>query len=460
MVRLVLFWKMTVLMAESASMQAPPPVIDCNSLLQLAVEGVSQNASTAAEASGGAKPVEEIAQAEIGVLEKMLGVMADINSMKKMELGVVDAAQGNATGERATITEEEASGAAVKSTHMVEHIVQSRVLGGQKRTGPWIHVAGQPWNNCSTVCASQSLECVEYTVPGEAEMAQMFKEAGIYGGQGCSSMELWHIGGVPAGDPMAWYRTVPPTDSRYGRCYYVQGGTFTCQAKRGNNDGNLCRCTGAAAEDPADQASVVGDPHVVSVAKAKFEIRAAGTHTLVQIPRFIRSNAEPDLRVDAEIHPLASHDCDKSFMTSMTVFGRWSEDAFGLLRISPGSDAPNTTLLVNTQRPEEFFKQFPRPDVKAGRESLSFKLRDVGVHVEKHFEGRYGKQRAYLNVRMSGLKKYEDLGGLLGYDSHADAEKPSADCAAPRPPAASPSSFIGSARAAPTTDGGSRIEAE
>ena len=53
-------------------------------------------------------------------------------------------------------------------------------------------------------------------------------------------------------------------------------------------------------------------------------------------------------------------------MTSLSIFGTWTEDTFGLLRISRGSDAPNTTLLINTQGPEEFFRQFALPDVKAG----------------------------------------------------------------------------------------------
>jgi hypothetical protein len=254
----------------------------------------------------------------------------------------------------------------------------------------------------------------------------------------------------------------------HNMCCYADMGLEECQqAYEMGPDGTPWRiCSNAMlhylppADDGSDQSSVIGDPHVINVAQVKFEIRAEGVHKLVQIPQLTHSSAKPDLRVDAEIRHLASHDCGASYMTSLTIFGRWAEEAFGLLRISPGSDKPNTTLLVNTKGPEEFFKQFPSFGGKARREFLMLKLRDVEFHVGKHVAGRYGKQRAYLDVRIKGLKKHKDIGGLLGYDSHEDAEKPSADCEAARPPAANGSSLIGGGRSAPATDGGSWIQAE
>lgn len=203
------------------------------------------------------------------------------------------------------------------------------------------------------------------------------------------------------------------------------------------------------------------DTHVKNVADVGFDIRAEGQHKLVQIPQHIQSSPKPDLRVDAMMQHLVAGDCSKSFMTSLEVFGRWTEDNFGLVKITPGSDEPNTTLLINTQDPVTFFtQQYPFPGVRATGSSFVFTIRDVRFYVDKKFEGSDGNQRAYMNLRVTGLKNHTDLGGLLGYDDHADAEKPAADCTGAQVAAQSQGSFIGNARSVQSTDGGSRIVAE
>lgn len=206
--------------------------------------------------------------------------------------------------------------------------------------------------------------------------------------------------------------------------------------------------------------SVVGDPHCTNVVHERFDIRADGEHTLVRIPQLVNSSGTPDLRVDAVVQHLETG-CEKAFVTSVSVSGRWTGGGLGLLRITRGSNT-NDTLLVNEEEPAEFFKRLRFQGVEVGPLSLKFKIRDIGFHVGKHFEGRYGKQQSYLDVHIRGLKNYfEDVGGLLGHDSHEAAGNPSANCTPARAAAGSGgSSLIGEGRSAPSTDGGSRIVAE
>lgn len=187
-----------------------------------------------------------------------------------------------------------------------------------------------------------------------------------------------------------------------------------------------------------DESDLVGDPHVVNAAMEHFEIRADGRHKLVQIPRSAGGRKELSLRVDAEITHLEAGNCDGTFVKDLTIYGNWT-GAMGLVKVSAGSDAPRTALLVNT-----------RPRFQDA--SVSFEFGGIAFHVAKHYEGRYGKQKAYLNLRVKGLSKHRDVGGLLGYDSHAEAEEPPAGCA--------PASLLGRGRSAARAARGSRIAVE
>jgi hypothetical protein len=127
------------------------------------------------------------------------------------------------------------------------------VVSGPKRCGTTSHqgavnhVAGPENTDCTTVCARQGSACVPYTVPeSDAEVQQMFKEAGIYDGKGCTTIER-RAESPPSGYPLrAWYRTVAQNAAEYGKCYYYPGSNFDCSAKWTNSDGNLCRCAGTS----------------------------------------------------------------------------------------------------------------------------------------------------------------------------------------------------------------------
>jgi len=163
-----------------------------------------------------------------------------------------------------------------------------------------------------------------------------------------------------------------------------------------------------------DETDLVGDPHCVNLAREKFEIRAPGEHKLIQIPREPRTKEDLKLRVDTVLGRLEPGDCAGTFIESLLFSGAWTSP-HGVLEILPGSSAPNTTMLVNT-----------RP--KFQDRTVSVKYGGVEFRVAKHYEGRYGKQKAYLNLRVKGLKKYDDVGGLLGKDDHKEVEKPPASC--------------------------------
>eukprot|EP00406_Dinophysis_acuminata_P079503 CAMPEP_0179255284 /NCGR_PEP_ID=MMETSP0797-20121207/23670_1 /TAXON_ID=47934 /ORGANISM="Dinophysis acuminata, Strain DAEP01" /LENGTH=354 /DNA_ID=CAMNT_0020963179 /DNA_START=77 /DNA_END=1141 /DNA_ORIENTATION=+ len=206
--------------------------------------------------------------------------------------------------------------------------------------------------------------------------------------------------------------------------------------------------------------SVVGDPHVENMGNERFEIRAAGLHKLVQIPRLYQSNDEPLLlRVDANLTHLIEENCNGTFITNISIWGNWTGE-FGLMHISSGSNAPHTPLLVNTQGPRDYFERFHSSKVTYADHRVSLVLGNTAFNIAKHYEGRYGKQKGYLNFRVTGLRKYFDVGGLLGYDSHADAEVPPPECVAkpaPKAAGASGTSLVGLGRSMPHVNSASRI---
>lgn len=198
-----------------------------------------------------------------------------------------------------------------------------------------------------------------------------------------------------------------------------------------------------------------GQSRITNLAKESFSIRSDGEHKLVQLPRVLQNGEHASLRADARVSHLDSTACNNTFIRAMTLYGDWTGE-YGLLHISSGPDKRHQPIHVNTQSPKEFFKRFSDSDVEFGANNLSIKFGDIGFHFTKEYEGPYGIQKGYLNLRITGLKQFRDVGGLLGYDGHAEAEKPDIMCAAATPPA-SGTSFVGLGRGAAKA-GGSKIE--
>jgi len=209
-----------------------------------------------------------------------------------------------------------------------------------------------------------------------------------------------------------------------------------------------------------DSGSVVGDPHVRNMAHEKFEIRAAGLHTLLQIPKTFSNEKPMLLRIDAVVEHLSDQNCNGTFIRNMTIWGNWTSE-FGLMKLESGSDMTNTSMLVYDQSPEDFFSPFSSKKVSYGASYVSLKLGGTAVHIAKHYEGRYGKQKGFLNFRVTGLRTYMDVGGLMGYDNHTRAETPRPECLPDRASAANASSLVGLGRSPlPGGGGASRVWVE
>ena len=117
------------------------------------------------------------------------------------------------------------------------------------------------------------MTCEAYTVPTSKEdVMRLFKEAGVYGGAGCTASKVEDRGFRSQPGHQAWYRTVSAGKKEYGECYYHAGSPFSCSAKNSNDDGNLCRCAGATATTTAKpQASTVHTP--TGTARRAFKLR-------------------------------------------------------------------------------------------------------------------------------------------------------------------------------------------
>ena len=58
--------------------------------------------------------------------------------------------------------------------------------------------------DCTTVCQRKGLTCEVYTVPKSKEgVMQLFKEAGVYGGEGCTPSKVKE---APNAALTMWYR--------------------------------------------------------------------------------------------------------------------------------------------------------------------------------------------------------------------------------------------------------------
>mmetsp|Transcript_80771 Transcript_80771/g.228794 ORF Transcript_80771/g.228794 Transcript_80771/m.228794 type:complete len:233 (-) Transcript_80771:80-778(-) len=197
-----------------------------------------------------------------------------------------------------------------------------------------------------------------------------------------------------------------------------------------------------------------GQASVTNLKKESFEIKYDGEHKLVQLPRELHNGEHASLRADVRVSHLDMKHCNNTYIRAMTFYGFWTEK-FGLLHVSSGDDAPNAPIRVNTQTPQEFFKRFSDSGVEFGTDTLSMKFDDVGFHLTRVYEVQKG---SYLNLRITGLKGFEDVGGILGYDDHADAARPDIMCTAAEPPAPDVS-FVSQGRDA-ANSGGSKIELE
>lgn len=160
--------------------------------------------------------------------------------------------------------------------------------------------------------------------------------------------------------------------------------------------------------------SEMGEPPVLNLLSERFAVRAEGQQKLVQIPRAFSDNGQLKLRADAVFGRLGAGRCGGAFLKDVSFFGNWTGKT-GVLELKPGSDRPNTPMLIDT-----------RPNFRDTSVALEFG--GITFHVEKRYERSAGLPQSYLDLRVSGLKHHQDVGGILGSDDHTQAEMPSAEC--------------------------------
>lgn len=203
---------------------------------------------------------------------------------------------------------------------------------------------------------------------------------------------------------------------------------------------------------PATTVSAFGDPHLKNIKAESFEVRRAGAHTLVTVPRGAEG-ADALLSVGASVEPVESG-CSPLFIRSLDIVGQWL-GSVPALRFAAGSALPGESsgavLQVGRSREltiDEFLSMVPADMVKlslAGKEAavpsaanrhatlMTAKLRlGPGVKVQVSWTSERTPSASIAHglwVAVTGLSRiHAAIGGLLGEDDHHNVTMPDPRC--------------------------------
>jgi len=199
-----------------------------------------------------------------------------------------------------------------------------------------------------------------------------------------------------------------PTSPLFGcRCYTAgfdpsdpwAGTSAACRPDEYCNPSAGQTCSNVAPVVVPSTGSAVGDPHLQNVHGERFDLMAAGSHTLINIPRGELAE-KALLRVQAEARRLGGH-CTDMYFQVLNVTGSWAEakKAGGYQYDSSQSEVEAPKWIA-----------FGKVELKIARGST-----DSGV--------------LYLNVYAKHLGRTGfAVGGLLGEDDHMEAATPPPNC--------------------------------
>jgi len=151
----------------------------------------------------------------------------------------------------------------------------------------------------------------------------------------------------------------------------------------------------------AGGASAIGDPHLTNVHGERFDLMQAGKHLLIQIPR--KHGETTLLRVDAVAERVGGQ-CADLYFQELNITGRWADakHSGGFHYLAQGHD---------------------------DKHAMRAQWVHLGPVQLKVVHGRTNKGVEYLNFYVKNLDHTGyAIGGLLGEDDHADAEKTPGAC--------------------------------
>lgn len=167
----------------------------------------------------------------------------------------------------------------------------------------------------------------------------------------------------------------------------------------------------------------MGDPHCVNVRGEAFDLFKTGDAEMAIVPKTAHTRGR-DLRVIANIQPIAAAKCAPMVIMRVDVYGEWL-GAIPPLSIVPGADGQPAI-------PEEW-RDVAVPENLTMRVTPS--THRVELQIAKDVRVLAVQRRGYktgieyLDLKVMGLKTLgRTAGGLLGLDSHTHEARPPTGC--------------------------------
>lgn len=191
-----------------------------------------------------------------------------------------------------------------------------------------------------------------------------------------------------------------------------------------------------------DAVSAAPDPHMTNLAGDRFDVLRPGTYTLIELPRGAPPGSHR-LFVSARIDQMLDQ-CQKNglYVQDLNVSGSLLRDVLGpfAFNVVPRQAALQNVLHVRTERmgatDSKTFAQakvngmwkFTQPN--PNRQNLKLKLGAVGIHIaarRQELTSR-GLDIHFIDLKVTGLKRFKDVGGMLGHDDHSWAATSPTEC--------------------------------
>merc|ERR1719458_1047091 len=185
--------------------------------------------------------------------------------------------------------------------------------------------------------------------------------------------------------------------------------------------------------------SATEDPHMSNIAGTRFNVLRPGTYTFVELPRGA-TVGQHQLLISARVDQLLGK-CQTGglYVQSMNVSGSLLREVGPLTLdvVSKQIDVTDVLHVTTAQKittANEFAKSHPATAFFAqpnpNRQNLKLDAGSIIVNIAGR-RGYVEKQKVhidFLDLAISGLGAYKDVGGLLGNDDHTFAAKSPGEC--------------------------------
>jgi len=165
-----------------------------------------------------------------------------------------------------------------------------------------------------------------------------------------------------------------------------------------------------------------GDPHIENIRGERFDIKRAGWHRLIQLPRVVSSKQTAQFRVDADIEPRLDI-CGEMYIRRLEFSGNLLPE----LDFTFGGGLLRGELLVNGTPVVEAHI----PGLIVSSHGKSAEVHAGGI-VSYLTAARVGCCYPYLNYKISlaqsSFQNPLDVGGLLGQDAHSEVSSRPQHC--------------------------------